>query len=31
MKIELINEISQADKNEMIFQTLKSVVEPMGH
>ena len=31
MKIALINENSQAAKNEMIFQTLKSVVEPMGH
>ena len=31
MKIALINENSQAAKNELIFQTLKSVVEPMGH
>lgn len=31
MKIALINENSQAAKNEMICQTLKSVVEPMGH
>lgn len=31
MKIALINENSQAAKNEMICSTLKSVVEPMGH
>ena len=31
MKIALINENSQAGKNELIFNTLKSVVEPMGH
>lgn len=31
MKIALINENSQAAKNEMIYHTLKSVVEPMGH
>ena len=31
MKIALINENSQAAKNEMICNTLKSVVEPMGH
>lgn len=31
MKIALINENSQAAKNELIFKTLKSVVEPMGH
>ena len=31
MKIALINENSQAAKNEMIEKTLKSVVEPMGH
>ena len=31
MKIALINENSQAAKNEMICATLKSVVEPMGH
>lgn len=31
MKIALINENSQAAKNEMIFNTLKNVVEPMGH
>ncbi len=31
MKIALINENSQAAKNEMIYQTLKKVVEPMGH
>lgn len=31
MKIALINENSQAAKNELIFHTLKSVVEPMGH
>lgn len=31
MKIALINENSQAVKNEMICNTLKSVVEPMGH
>ena len=31
MKIALINENSQAAKNEMIHNTLKSVVEPMGH
>ena len=29
MKIALINENSQAAKNEMIFTTLKKVVEPM--
>lgn len=31
MKIALVNENSQAPKNELIFQTLKKVVEPMGH
>ncbi len=31
MVIALINENSQAAKNELIFETLKSVVEPMGH
>ena len=31
MKIALINENSQAAKNEIICSTLKSVVEPMGH
>ena len=31
MRIALINENSQAAKNEMICATLKKVVEPMGH
>lgn len=31
MKIALINENSQAGKNELIYATLKKVVEPMGH
>lgn len=31
MKIALINENSQAAKNELIYNTLKSVAEPMGH
>ena len=31
MKIALINENSQAAKNELIYNTLKNVVEPMGH
>jgi ribose 5-phosphate isomerase RpiB len=31
MKIALINENSQAAKNELICNTLKGVVEPMGH
>ena len=31
MKIALINENSQAAKNELICNTMKSVVEPMGH
>ena len=31
MKIALINENSQAAKNELICRTLKNVVEPMGH
>ena len=31
MKIALINENSQAAKNEMVCETLKKVVEPMGH
>lgn len=31
MKIALINENSQASKNEIIFETLKKVVEPKGH
>ena len=31
MKIALINENSQAAKNELILTSLKNVVEPMGH
>ena len=31
MKIALINEFSQASKNEIILSTLKKVVEPLGH
>lgn len=31
MKIALINENSQAAKNSIIFDTLKSVAEPLGH
>jgi ribose 5-phosphate isomerase RpiB len=31
MKIALLNENSQAAKNELIHKTLKDVVEPMGH
>jgi len=31
MKIALINENSQAAKNGLIYETLKKVVEPMGH
>lgn len=31
MKIALINEFSQASKNGIILEQLKSVVEPMGH
>lgn len=31
MKIALINENSQAAKNELILASLKKVVEPMGH
>ncbi|MDO5521813.1 MAG: RpiB/LacA/LacB family sugar-phosphate isomerase [bacterium] len=31
MKIALINENSQAAKNEMVCSVLKEVVEPMGH
>lgn len=31
MKIALINENSQAPKNALICETLKKVVEPMGH
>jgi len=31
MKIALINENSQAAKNEMVCSTLKKVAEPMGH
>ena len=31
MKIALINENSQAAKNEIIYNSLKSTVEPMGH
>ena len=31
MKIALINENSQAPKNALVYETLKSVVEPMGH
>ncbi|WMC91159.1 RpiB/LacA/LacB family sugar-phosphate isomerase [Kineothrix sp. MB12-C1] len=31
MKIALINENSQAAKNELIYDTLKNAVEPLGH
>ena len=31
MKIALINENSQAAKNGVIVETLKKVVEPLGH
>ena len=31
MKIALINENSQAAKNALVLETLKKVVEPMGH
>lgn len=31
MRIALINENSQAAKNEVIYNTLKSVAEPLGH
>ena len=31
MRIALINENSQAAKNELVLKTLKDVVEPMGH
>jgi len=31
MRIALINENSQAPKNSLIFETLKSVAEPLGH
>ncbi len=31
MRIALINENSQAAKNALIFESLRSVVEPMGH
>lgn len=31
MKIALINENSQAGKNEIIYNSLKNTVEPMGH
>lgn len=31
MRIALINENSQAAKNEVIYQALKKVTEPMGH
>lgn len=31
MKIALVNENSQAPKNELIFQILKDVAEPLGH
>lgn len=31
MKIALINENSQAAKNGLVYETLKKVVEPMGH
>lgn len=31
MKIALINENSQAPKNDIIFTTLKDVAEPLGH
>ena len=31
MKIALMNEFSQAMKNEIVLRELKAVVEPMGH
>lgn len=31
MKIALLNEFSQASKNEIVLEQLKAVVEPMGH
>ena len=31
MKIAMINEFSQASKNELVLGVLKEVVEPMGH
>lgn len=31
MKIVLMNEFSQASKNEIVLEQLKAVVEPMGH
>ncbi len=31
MKIALINENSQASKNQMIYESLKKIVEPKGH
>ncbi len=31
MKIAMINEFSQASKNELVITQLKNVVEPMGH
>lgn len=31
MRIALINENSQAPKNSLIFETLKTVAEPLGH
>jgi len=31
MKIAMINEFSQASKNEIVLKELKAVVEPMGH
>lgn len=31
MRIALINENSQAPKNELIFETLRAVAEPLGH
>lgn len=31
MKIALINENSQATKNELVYNTLKQTVEPLGH
>ena len=31
MKIAMINEFSQASKNELVLSCLKNVVEPMGH
>ena len=31
MKIALINENSQAAKNQMVYEVLKKVAEPLGH